>query len=291
MASPTTQRQSPTSIESTAVMAQAATENFPVASRLLPRDLRSHLLALYGFARLVDDIGDEAEGDRLAQLDWAEAELSRAMAGEAEHPVFRSLTPTIDRFSLSSQPFADLIAANRQDQVVRRYATFEDLEAYCMLSAAPVGRLVLAVFERSTPERLERSDRVCVGLQLVEHLQDVAEDAEAGRVYLPLEDLAFHHCDPDSLTAQDQRRALCQTVVHEVRRARGLLAHGTPLARSLPLRLRFAVAGFSAGGAAALDAIERADGDVVATRCRPRPAAFARRWFGVLLARHREEEQ
>jgi squalene synthase HpnC len=271
-------------------MAQARAENFPVASRLLPRALRSHLLALYGFARLVDDIGDEATGDRLAQLDWAEAELARAMAGEAEHPVFRALTPTIRRFALSREPFVDLIDANRQDQIVRRYATFEDLEAYCMLSAAPVGRLVLAVFERSTPERVERSDRVCVGLQLVEHLQDVAEDAEAGRVYLPLEDLARHRCDPDRLTEQDQRQALCRTVAHEVGRARGLLAYGAPLARSLPLRLRLAVAGFSAGGAAALDSIERARGDVIAIRCRPRPSGFARRWLGILLARPREEE-
>ena len=119
------------------VMSQASSENFPVASRALPRALRPHLLAVYGFARLVDDIGDEAEGDRLAQLDWAEAELDRAALGAATHPVFTTLTPTIDRFKLPLDPFRALIAANRADQVVTRYQSFEDLTDYCMLSAAP----------------------------------------------------------------------------------------------------------------------------------------------------------
>ncbi len=266
-------------------MAQARLENFPVASRFLPRSLRPHLLALYGFARLVDDIGDEAEGDRLAQLDWAEAELRRAAAGTADHPVFRTLTPTMRAFGLPLAPFQDLIAANRQDQVVHRYATFDDLEAYCMRSAAPVGRLVLGVFGLATPERIERSDRVCVGLQLVEHLQDVGEDASAGRVYLPAEDLERFGCDPDHLLEEAQRPALRAAVAHEVRRARDLLAEGAPLSRTLPLRPRLAVAAFSAGGNAALDAIEAAGHDVVATSCRPRPLTFSRRLIATLLAR------
>ena len=78
-----------------AVMAQARSENFPVASLLLPRPPRAHLLAIYGFARLADDIGDEAEGDRLAQLDWLEAELHLAAAGRATHPILAALSPTL----------------------------------------------------------------------------------------------------------------------------------------------------------------------------------------------------
>ena len=107
---------SPPSLSASGVMSQARTENFPVASLVLPRAVRSHLLAIYGFARLVDDIGDEAEGDRLAQLDWAELELQRAALGTAEHPVFVALVPTIARFDLSLDPFRALIAANRQDR-------------------------------------------------------------------------------------------------------------------------------------------------------------------------------
>jgi squalene synthase HpnC len=270
-------------------MSQADTENFPVASRVLPRVIRSHLMAVYGFARLVDDIGDEAEGDRLAQLDWAEAELDRAALGIAQHPVFRSLTPTIERFALPLAPFRALIAANRQDQVVTRYATFDDLVAYCMLSAAPVGQLVLSILEVATPERVARSDRVCIGLQLVEHLQDVAEDAQMGRIYLPLEDLTLFGCPPDRLLDDRHRGALRDVVAHEVRRARGLLADAAPLSASLPFRARLAVAAFGAGGAAALDSIERAQFDVIAQRCRPRPRRFATRWLGTLFFPHRRE--
>ena len=265
-------------------MAQASSENFPVASRLLPRTVRPHLLAVYGFARLVDDIGDESQGDRLAELDWAERELALAVAGEALHPVFVSLSKTIRELDLPVQPFRDLIDANRMDQSVTRYATFDDLVDYCMLSAAPVGRLVLAVLGCSTPDRIARSDRVCIGLQLVEHLQDVAEDAANGRVYLPTADLESCGCDVERLLEADQRASLRATVSLEVGRARGLLADGAALSRGLPLRARLAVAGFSAGGAAALDAIERASFDVVAQRCQPRPTRFLRRWLGTVLA-------
>jgi squalene synthase HpnC len=264
-------------------MSKASSENFPVASRALPRAVRHHLLAVYGFARLVDDIGDEAEGDRLAQLDWADAELDRAALGTAEHPVFRTLAPTITRFGLPLAPFRALIEANRQDQSVTRYATFDDLVAYCMLSAAPVGQLVLAILGAATPERIERSDRVCIGLQLVEHLQDVAEDAQMARIYLPLEDLALFGCPPDALVDEANRPALRDVVAHEVRRARELLAEGAPLSASLPLRARLAVAAFSAGGGAALDSIERASFDVVAVRCRPTPRRFASRWLATAL--------
>jgi squalene synthase HpnC len=189
------------------VMSQAGSENFPVASRVLPRALRPHFLAVYGFARLVDDIGDEADGDRMAQLNWAEAELDRAAVGTAKHPVFVALAPTIARFDLPLDSFRALIAANRQDQTVTRYETFDDLVAYCMLSAAPVGRLVLSLLEAATPERVARSDRVCIGLQLVEHLQDVAEDARAGRIYLPLEDLALFGLPTEVLSEPVRRCA------------------------------------------------------------------------------------
>ncbi len=266
------------------VMGQARSENFPVASRVLPRKTRPHLLAVYGFARLVDDIGDEAEGDRLAQLDWAERELERASLGTAVHPVFTMLAGTLGELDLPLEPFVDLIEANRRDQVVTRYATFDELTGYSMRSAAPVGRLVLLVLGCSTPARVARSDRVCVGLQLVEHLQDVAEDHAMGRIYLPTDDLAAAGCDPERLLDDEQRPALCATVAREVARARELLAEGGPLAASLPLRARLAVAAFSAGGAAALDAIERASYDVVAHRCRPRPSRLLLRWVSLLAA-------
>ncbi len=264
--------------------AKARNENFPVASHLLPRDLRANLMAIYGFARLVDDLGDEAQGDRLAFLDWLEAELGRAAAGSATHPVLRQLTPVIRGLDLSLDPFRGLIEANRMDQRTTRYQSFGDLVDYCMLSAAPVGRLVLEVFGVSTVERIVLSDKVCVGLQVVEHLQDIGEDARRGRIYLPAADMERFGCTEGELLGTESSPALRRLVAMEVNRARGLLAAGVPLAGSLRFRLRAAVVGFTAGGMAALDSIERSGDDVLKHQCRPRKTRFARRAVSALVA-------
>jgi squalene synthase HpnC len=252
------------------VAAKAAHENFPVASRLLPRDIRSQLMAIYAFARLTDDIGDEADGDRLALLDWLDDELTLASEGNAVHPVFQRLTPVIQELNLSLQPFRSLIEANRVDQIVTRYLTFADLVDYCMLSAAPIGHLVLALFNASSAQQIEWSDQVCIGLQLVEHLQDVGEDARRGRIYLPMEDLREFHCSEEDLLRPAASTALKGVVAKESHRVRELLAAGAPLALSLPWRARVAVTGFVAGGVAAVESIERANYDVLSVRCRPR---------------------
>ncbi|MGH9108568.1 MAG: squalene synthase HpnC, partial [Acidimicrobiales bacterium] len=244
----------------------------------MARKDRAHLLAVYGFARLADDIGDEADGDRLALLAWLDEELGRAAVGTASHPVLRRLAPTLAERQLPLQPFRDLIEANRRDQSVHRYGTFDELVAYCMLSAAPVGRIVLGIWGAGTPERVALADDVCVGLQLVEHLQDVAEDAGRDRIYLPLRDLAAESCSEADVRAGRAGPGLRRVVAREGQRARSLLRSGPALAASLPLRQRLAVAGFTAGGEAALDAIERAGHDVLAVRCRPRPARFGIRF-------------
>jgi squalene synthase HpnC len=264
-----------------AVMAQARSENFPVASRLLPRRLGGHLLAIYGFARLVDDLGDEAPGDRLALLDWAEEELDRIYAGaEPEHAVMRELAPTVQACGLPPEPFRRLIAANRHDQAVSRYETFDDLLAYCRLSAAPVGELVLHVFGAATPDRIVLSDAVCAGLQLTEHLQDVGEDHARGRVYLPREDRERFGCGEAELAGTTATPPLRGVIAFEAARARGLLAAGAPLTRRLPARARLAVAGFVAGGRAALDGLQRAGWDPLANS-----AGRARRDFATAFLR------
>jgi len=265
----------------TVVLAQAGAENFPVASRLLPRAVRADLLAIYGFARLTDDIGDEAAGNRLALLDWLEAELGRAVQGTATHPLLERVGRTIAERQLPLEPFRALIAANRQDQIVTHYETFDALVEYCMLSAAPVGRLVLGVLGAATPERVAHSDDVCVALQLVEHLQDVGEDAANGRVYLPAEVLGRAGCPEGDLHAASASPALRRVVAEVSGRARGLLASGAPLCRTLPPRFRAAVGAFAAGGLAALDEIERHSYDVLAIRCRPRRGRVFRRWVAT----------
>ena len=263
-----------------AVMARAAGENFPVASRVLPRAVRGHLLAIYGFARLVDDTGDEAAGDRLALLDELDAEIDRLYGGTPRHPLMRRLQPTVRACALPPEPLRRLVEANRRDQQVARYATFEDLLGYCALSADPVGRLVLLVLDAATPERMRMSDRVCTALQLVEHWQDVREDAVRGRVYLPQEDLARFGVAEADLRRAAATPAVRALVAFEVARTRQILAEGAPLVRALRGRARLAVAAYVAGGAAALDAIAHAGHDVLGAAPRPtarmRAAALAR---------------
>jgi squalene synthase HpnC len=247
-----------------AVMARAQTENFPVASHLLPRRVRADLLAIYGFARLVDELGDALAGDRLAALDWLEAELERAFAGTADHPLLVRLQPTLRERGLSPEPFKRLIEANRVDQRVSRYETWEQLRGYCELSANPVGELVLAVLGLASPARVALSDSICTGLQLVEHCQDVAEDLAAGRVYLPAEDLARFGCGEDELARAHAGQALREVLAFEVDRARRLFDAGAPLIAQVHGRARLALAGFLGGGRATAEAIERAGYDVLA---------------------------
>ncbi len=246
-----------------AVMARASGENFPVASRLLPRRVRFHLLSIYGYARLVDELGDSAPGDRLAALDELEADLDRAFAGRAEHPLCRRLQVTLRECALPREPFVRLIEANRQDQRVSRYQTWDQLRRYCTLSADPVGELVLGVFDAATPERIALSDSICTALQLAEHCQDVAEDLRSGRIYMPAEDLVRFDCDAADLAAGHAGPQVRELLAFEVARARALLGEGAPLIDLLQGRARLAVAAFIAGGHAALDAIERAGYDVL----------------------------
>jgi len=245
------------------VLAQAAHENFPVALRVLPPTERRRLQAIYGYARLVDDAGDVYEGDRSALLDWIEADLDRAYTGRAEHPLLQRVSTVVRDLGLPREPFLRLLDANRQDQVVSRYATWDDLAAYCDLSANPVGELVLYIFGVATPERVRWSDAVCTGLQLAEHWQDVGEDYLRGRVYLPQEDLVRFGVAETELAPGSPSGVFQELMAFEVERARGLLSEGLLLVGSLTGLHRLAVAGYVGGGRAALDAVERSGFDVL----------------------------
>ncbi|MCR8579707.1 squalene synthase HpnC [Streptomyces sp. Isolate_219] len=262
---------------------QAAHENFPVAPFFLPRAWRTDLMAVYGFARLVDDIGDgdlapgggdavllgldRAQGeDRPALLDALETDLHRVFSNRApgpRHPLLRRLGPTVRRCALTPEPFLALIEANRQDQRVSRYGTYDDLVAYCELSANPVGRLVLGITGTASPERIRRSDAVCTALQIVEHVQDVAEDLGRDRIYLPAEDMKRFGVTEADLAAPSGGASVRALIAYEAERARELLNEGTPLVGSVHGRLKLLLAGFVAGGRAALQAVAAADHDVL----------------------------
>jgi squalene synthase HpnC len=273
-----------------AVAAQAAEENFPVALRLLPSRRRRYLMAVYVFARTVDNIGDRAPvADRFGLLAEVEEDLRRmyedlAQAGlgakesaestgpaatGARVPAVQGLRDAVADCAIPMQPFVDLIEANREDQVTARYQTFADLLGYCRLSANPVGRIVLYVFGSFSSARAELSDSICTALQLAEHWQDVAEDFAAGRIYLPGADLAEYGCTEADLGAAHASARLRRLLEFEVGRASSLLDAGAPLIGTLRGAARLAVAGYLAGGRAALAAITAADYDVLAATPKP----------------------
>lgn len=285
-----------------AVLDKAAHENFPVAPFFLPRAWRTDLMAIYGYARLVDDIGDgdlppggadarllglapERADDPLAMLDAFEADLRRVFdgAGDARgvsaaprHPLLRALRPTVRHHRLAPEPFLGLIEANRQDQRVRRYATYEELLAYCELSANPVGRLVLGITGTTSPERVRRSDAICTALQIIEHLQDVAEDLRRDRVYLPAEDMRRFGVTEADLAAPSAGAPVRALIAHEAARAETLLNEGAPLVGSVHGRLKWLLAGFVAGGRAALRAVAAAGYDVLPGPPRPTKLSLLR---------------
>lgn len=287
---------------------KAATENFPVAPFFLPRAWRDDLMAVYGFARLVDDIGDgdlapggadarhlgvppERADDRVAMLDAFEADLGRVFEQGGEdprHPLLRALVDPVRRRGLTPEPFHGLIGANRQDQIVRRYETYDELLAYCELSANPVGRLVLQLTGTATPERVKRSDAVCTALQIVEHLQDVAEDLGRDRIYLPAEDMRRFRVSEADLGAPSANASVRTLIAFEAERAAVLLDEGPALVGSVHGRLRLLLAGFVAGGRAALASIAAAGHDVLPGPPKPTKPGLLREVGTVLRRAHRE---
>jgi len=272
--------------------AREAAENFPVALRVLPRTVRSDLHAVYDVVRTIDDLGDAPgrdPADRERDLEEFAADLAWVWSGRAPRaPVLGRLVPVVERSGLPQQPFDRLLRANLQDQRVFRYPAFADLLDYCMLSAAPIGELVLRLFGQADAASIALSDQICAGLQIVEHLQDVAEDRRNGRVYLPAADLAAHGVREEDLDAGTASPALRALLAAETDRVVTLLRAGTPLLGRLHGWARVAVAGYLAGGWAAVDGIRRIDHDVLRGSPGVRRRDVARRLVQVLRTGARE---
>lgn len=255
-------------------------ENFAVASRIVPGRIRLDLMRFYAFCRTTDDLGDESGSpqEALVRLARWRDETQAFFSGAAPvHPVLIALRETVAHYSLGGQPFLDLIAANEQDQRVHEYDAWPQLEAYCMLSAAPVGRVVLRFFGIANPVTEKLSDDVCIGLQLANHAQDVSRDRKIGRSYLLREDL-------DARGTHGAVEAL-------VTRARGLLASGKALETMAPGPLRLQLALYRLGGLAICGEIERLGYATEVTR----PSVSKRAKMGILVraaleAAHRRAE-
>lgn len=250
------------------LLAERHYENFTVASKLVPPRARLDLMRFYAFCRTTDDLGDESPTPAIALerlSDWRAQTEAFFAKRPPVHPVFIALEETVERCALPAQPFLDLIAANEMDQRKSSYAQWSELHEYCMLSAAPVGRVVLRVFAIGDPAAQQLSDDVCIGLQLANHAQDVGRDAKIGRRYLL-------DSDVEALGTAGAVRALTD-------RARTLLASGKTLEKMAPGPLRLQLALYRLGGLAICDAIA-ADGYRTEVR---RPAVSKRTKMTLVL--------
>ena len=248
--------------------ARAHHESYPVASHLVPTELRPHVIALYAFARAADDFADEPEyeGQRTQALDAWNDELTRCFHGEATHPVFIALADTIDKRNLPHPPLEDLLSAFRADLEVRRYATFSSLRSYTSRSADPVGRLLLPLFGYRDTELVRFADEISTALQLTNFWQDVAADAARDHIYLPAEDLHFFGVTEADIKALRPTKPIRDLLRYEVARTRALYERGRPLLSRLGNDLKLELSLIWLIGTTLLDKIEAADYDVFTRR-------------------------
>src|SRR5260370_26433710 len=210
-------------------MARRHYENFPVASRLLPRAMRPHIAAVYAYARVADDIADEGlapADDRRIRLDAWQRRLHAAVAAVAaectDSPphardglIIVGVAHSIRSLGLPLSLFDDLTSAFGQDIMTTRYASWADVFDYCRRSANPVGRLVLRIAGHKEDALDRASDATCTALQLTNFWQDFGRDWRAGRLYVPREvqdasgaqeaDLADDRMTPAGAAALDRR--------------------------------------------------------------------------------------
>jgi squalene synthase HpnC len=239
-----------------------------VVSFLLPKRLHQDFYNVYAFCRwaddLADEIGDTKESLRL--LAWWRTELQAMYEGRPSHPVFVALMDTAARHYLLQETFDDLIKAFEQDQVVRRYRSFEELFQYCRYSANPVGRLVLGLCGYRDAARQELSDATCTALQLANFWQDVIVDLDKDRVYLPLEILEKHGYPVEDLFERRFDHRFRAVMIESIGVARDLFLQGLPLAGQVDRRLAIDLELFSRGGLKILEKIEQQDYNVLESR-------------------------
>lgn len=240
-------------------------ENFRVVSWLLPSRLHQHFYNIYSYCRWADDLGDEVADPKhaLALLDEWDAELQRAYRGEARHPVLIAVGETARACDIPMEPFRDLLIAFRQDQIVHRYAKWEEVIHYCRFSANPVGCLVLYLMGYRDAERQALSDATCTALQLANFWQDVARDLEKGRIYIPLEMARECGVSEEDIVQKKFSERFAALMKHLISRTRFLFDTGSALANRVSREFRVDVELFTRGGCAVLDAIESAGYDTL----------------------------
>jgi squalene synthase HpnC len=258
-------------------------ENFHVATFFLPKKVRPHFESIYAYCRVSDDLGDEVAdptvATRLLEI-WGEMLDECYGAPERSmHPVFVALHETIRECDLPQQLFADLLHAFRMDQYKTRYETWDELLEYSHYSANPVGRLVLWVCGYREDPLALLSDKVCTALQLANFWQDVVEDAERGRRYIPAESMEWFGIDEGQIEGRvftPEFRAMIEDLVV---RTRVMLLEGGEISKHVDKELAVTLNLFRKGGEAILNGIARQDYDVL----RGRPVVSKARKLSLLV--------
>ncbi len=256
------------SLEYTRWLATHHYENFQVVSFLLPKKLHQDFYNVYSFCRWADDLGDEM-GDpqeSLRLLKWWRSELHAMYQGQTSHPVFVALKDTVERHGIPIEPFDRLITAFEQDQTITRYANFDEVFAYCVNSANPVGHLVLYLCGYRDAERQALSDFTCTGLQLANFWQDIGVDLQKNRVYLPLILLEKHGYTVDELFEGKEDERFRSIMREAVAVADDLFQKGLPLIKTLDRRLALDIDLFSRGGMKILEKIKDQNYNVLCRR-------------------------
>ncbi len=266
-------------------------ENFPVASIFLPKHLHAPIALIYCFARQADDFADEGDlsmEERLALLDEFRQQLDLLQAYiKPKSEFFLVLGEMIRSKKLPLPPFYDLLDAFSQDVVKTRYANYDEVLAYCAKSANPIGRLLLHLYGKASPENIKLSDHLCSALQLVNFLQDVADDfkknAGKQRIYLCQDEMAKFGVTEQMIADQVVNANWQQLMRFNLNRASNLLQAGKPLGCILKGRIGFEMRMIIAGGERIICKLGQVNGDIYQHRPTLQPLDWLRIFFKALL--------
>ena len=244
-------------------------ENFPVASFLIPKNLRKDISIIYWFARTADDLADEGNVDqktRMDDLDRFELEFFNSLKGESENFYFNQLSKTIGNNKLSTKHFTDLLSAFKQDVIKKEYNNYDEVLNYCKRSANPVGRILLELFNINQDEAIIGSDNICTALQLTNFYQDTIIDIEKGRIYYPKDEMKMFNVTKKMFELKENNHNIKALVKHNVERAQSLFDEGKNLLNFLNGRFRIEIKWTIAGGEKILKKIRENDYDVFTRR-------------------------
>lgn len=252
-------------------LCRARHHNYPVASFFARSKLRKHIWAIFAFARVADDFADEPayEGRRARELDRWEEQLHQAYFGApSDHPVFVALADTVKKFSLPITELTALLSGFRTDLDATRYATWNDLRQYTAQAAEPVAHLLLYIAGYRDPDLLAYADDLATGLAFAHLLQDMPDDWQRGRIYIPSEDLRHFKVGEDDLATRRASPQVGYLVGYEVARTRALFERARPLIDVIGADLAVELALMWHGGMRILDKIGDAGPRLFAERPR-----------------------